>query len=139
MKYQTISLVSKSCLRLASVAPQFIRMMTVFSDTSSPELTHSVNLYQIRCCLYILRSKWYHFGFSLENFNSGSLWAGRKGNYEGSFCCAGSHYSCLVGLLSICIFFATKFYKGQLISKCLYEVIIWTKIPTKILVQMMIS
>ena len=52
----------------------------------------------------ILRSKCYHFGFSLENFNSGSLWAGREGNYEGSFCCAGSHYSCLVGLLSICIF-----------------------------------
>ena len=25
------------------------------------------------------------------------------------------------------------FHKGQLISKCLYEIIIWTKIPTKFL------
>ena len=24
--------------------------------------------------------------------------------------------------------------KGQLISKCLYEIIVWTKIPTKILI-----
>ena len=26
------------------------------------------------------------------------------------------------------------FTKGQLISKCLYEIIVWTKIPTKILI-----
>ena len=31
----------------------------------------------------------------------------------------------------------TKFpdtFKGQLISKCLYEIIVWTKMPTKILI-----
>ena len=31
-----------SLRRSASIAPQFLRMMTVFTDTSSPELTHSL-------------------------------------------------------------------------------------------------
>ena len=32
------------------------------------------------------------------------------------------------------IMHAAKAYKGQLISKYVYEIIVWTKIPTKILI-----
>ena len=40
---------------------------------------------------------------------------------------------CSSALLSA-LYKENVFYKGQLISKCLYEIIVWTKIPTKFLI-----
>ena len=37
------------------------------------------------------------------------------------------NYACMNCMCELCT-------KGQLISKCLYEIIVWTKIPTKILI-----
>ena len=43
--------------------------------------------------------------------------------------------SILLGCFNWPFMILAKVVKGQLISKCLYEVIVWTKIPTKNLID----